>query len=153
MKSPGPVLLLTTIVILVSGAHAVFAVPGTIVFPLPTPVRARLGLVYHADVRSHGVRLSLTLPQRTYPQDALVRVIVRLENISRRIVQVGGVGAAVCDRRSPGIRVTGADNQVLYPPAIAWMLPSCGPSIMLRLRASLALELCRRLAKSSRCHG
>lgn len=93
----------------------------------PYSVQARPTSAYLAEVRTHGVELSLSLPRHDYPQDALVRVTVRLENISRRVVQVGATGAPACDRRGPGVLVSNASHQILYPPAITWLLPSCGP--------------------------
>lgn len=84
---------------------------------------------YGTRVVSHGIQLSLTFRRRTYSQDALVRVTVRLVNVSHRVVLIGGTGAAMCGQRGPGIQVTDANNRVQYPPAVEWMLASCGPRI------------------------
>lgn len=110
----------------------------------PYPVQARPTSAHRVEVRAHGVELSLSLPRRDYPRDALVRVTIRLENISRQLVQVGVTGAAVCDRRGPGVQVSTASHQILYPPAITWLLPSCGPVFLPRaLRSGRAIQ--RRL--------
>jgi hypothetical protein len=42
------------------------------------------------ETTTHGVKLFLSIPRRTYPRNALVRVTVRLQNISRRTVLVSG---------------------------------------------------------------
>jgi hypothetical protein len=98
-------------------------------FDAPTGAGAHLASVYTAQIRSHGVMLSISLARRDYPQDALVRVTLRLVNVSRRAVQIGGTGAAVCGQHGPGVRVTDTNNRQLYPPAVEWVLASCGPPI------------------------
>jgi hypothetical protein len=94
--------------------------------------RAYPASVYTSQARSHGVVLSLSLTHRTYPQDALVRVTVRLVNVSQHAVLIGGTEAAVCVQQGPGIRVTDSTDRRLYPPAITWLLASCGPPIIPR---------------------
>jgi hypothetical protein len=42
----------------------------------------------HVDTITHGVKLSLSIPRRTYPKNALVTVMVRLQNVSRHTVLV-----------------------------------------------------------------
>jgi hypothetical protein len=107
----------------------------------PIPAGTNSTSVYRTQIRAHGVELSLTFPRRTYPQDALVRVTVRLVNVSRRTVQIGGTGAAICGQHGPGVRVTDANNLQLYPPAAEWVLVSCGPPIHPRpLRPGHALQ-------------
>jgi hypothetical protein len=85
-------------------------------------VRARPAHVYTSQIRAHGVFLSISLARRTYPQDALVRVTVRLVNVSRRTVRVGATSGPVLGHYGPGVQVLGAGNQVLYPPAAEWVL-------------------------------
>lgn len=51
-----------------------------------------------------GVRVSLTLPRRAYPYQALVRVMVRIENLSRGLVLVNN-GPPGCPPISPFIAV------------------------------------------------
>lgn len=99
-------------------------------FEAPSVARAHPASIYASQIRSHGVVLSVSLARRTYPQDALVRVTVRLVNVSRRAVQVDGTEAAVCDQQGPGIRVSDRTGHKLYPPAITWLLTSCGPPII-----------------------
>jgi hypothetical protein len=98
-------------------------------FDAPTGAGAHPASVYTSQIRSHGVLLSVSLVRRAYPQDALVRVTVRLVNVSRRTLQVDGTEAAVCYQQGPGIRVTDSSGRKVYPPAIAWLLASCGPPI------------------------
>jgi hypothetical protein len=95
----------------------------------PTPAGTHPTPVYRTQVASHGVKLSLTFPRRVYPRDALVRVSVRLVNVSLRVVLIGRTEAAVCAQQGPGIRVTDSTHRNLYPPAITWLLASCGPPI------------------------
>lgn len=40
------------------------------------------------DTITHEVKLSLSIPRRTYPRDALVTVTLRLQNVSRHTVLV-----------------------------------------------------------------
>jgi hypothetical protein len=98
-------------------------------FHVPPSVNAHPPSLYTSQIGVHGVVLSVSLARRTYPQDALVRVTVRLVNVSRRAVQIGGTEAAICRQHGPGVRVTDANNRQLYPPAAEWVLASCGPPI------------------------
>lgn len=96
------------------------------------PARRPLASSLTASTVLYGVRLSLTLSRRVYPQDALVHVIVQVKNVTHKSVQIGGTGGAVCRQWGPGVRVGNAAGQAVYPPAITWMLASCGPPIRLR---------------------
>lgn len=98
-------------------------------FDAPTGAGAHPASVYTSQIRSHGVMLSISLARRTYPQDALVRVTVRLVNVSQRAVLIGRTQGSVCPQSGPGIRVTDSSGRKLYPPAIAWLPASCGPPI------------------------
>jgi hypothetical protein len=98
-------------------------------FEAQSAASAHPASVYMSQIREHGVVLSVSLARRTYPQDALVRVTVRLVNVSQRVVQIGGTEAAVCDQQGPGVRVTDSTGRKLYPPAVTWLLASCGPPI------------------------
>ena len=113
------------------GVRALVCLVVLLLLPLaaPSAVGAHPASVYTSQIRTHGVLLSVSLARRTYPQDALVRVTVRLVNVSQRTVQIGGTGAAMCGQDGPGVRVTDANNRQLYPPAAEWVLASCGPPI------------------------
>jgi hypothetical protein len=66
----GSALFLLTSVLAVAKAHA-------------TPASA-----IRVETVTHGVKLSLSIPRRTYPKNALVTVMVRLQNVSRHTVLV-----------------------------------------------------------------
>lgn len=56
---------------------------------------------------THGVKLLLSIPRQTYPRNALVRVTVRLQNVSRHTVLVSGNNPAL-------VVVLDASHQVVY---------------------------------------
>lgn len=82
-------------------------------------------------VVGHGVRLSLTVPRRKYPRDALVRVTVQVRNISRHTV---AIAPTICGPGYTSVAVTSPHGQVVYPPAVPSALPSCGSADGLPLR-------------------
>jgi hypothetical protein len=51
--------------------------------------QAQAGPVHVAVTSYNGLRLSLSVPQRAYPRNALVRVSVRLQNISHHTLVLG----------------------------------------------------------------
>jgi hypothetical protein len=68
---------------------------------------------------SQGVQLTLSVPARTYPRHALVRVTLRAHNVSHRMVQL--------DLRSAAVIVLDASGRVVYPPpSPTWMPPPTG---------------------------
>jgi hypothetical protein len=70
---------------------------------------------------SQGVQLTLSVPVRTYPRHALVRVTVRARNVSHRVVRL--------DLRSAAVSVLDASGRVVYPPpSPTWMPPPTGVS-------------------------
>jgi len=64
---------------------------------------------------SHGVKLTLMVPRRVYPRNALVRVTVTLRNVSGHDVQVSGQGMFCCSHYSLGAVVLDTAGQVLFP--------------------------------------
>lgn len=93
--------------------------------------RARAGRapVMTASRTARGVRLTLDLPRQTYPRDALVRVSVTVQSVSRTPVLVGATAAPECMRRGPGVQVLDAAGAAVYPPAAPWVMASCGHPI------------------------
>jgi hypothetical protein len=76
-----------------------------------------------------GVALTLAVPRQPYPQNALVRVRVTLQNVSHKPVMVDATSAPECAQRGPGVQVLNASREVVYPPAVPWVMASCGPPI------------------------
>ncbi len=67
------------------------------------------------DTVTHGVKLSLIVPRRTYPRNALIQVTVRLQNVSRRTVLVSsGING-------PTVVVLDSAKQVVYSPESPFM--------------------------------
>jgi len=64
---------------------------------------------------SHGVKLTLMVPRRTYPENALVRVVVTMRNLSRQDVQILGQGMYCCFPYTLGAVVRDASGQIVYP--------------------------------------
>jgi hypothetical protein len=74
------------------------------------------------------VKLSISLPQSSYPREALVRATVRLRNVSRAPVLVGSAPAAECAKIGPAAVVLAPDGTQVYPPApLGGLMGSCGP--------------------------
>ncbi len=63
---------------------------------------------------SHGVKLTLVVPRRVYPQNALVRVLVTMRNLSRQDVQILGQGMFCCGQYSLGAVVRDTSGQILH---------------------------------------
>ena len=80
--------------------------------PAPPIHAARLGSV-QASACLRGVCLTLIVPRRPYPHDALVQATVVVKNLSREQItgpwRTGGT-------EEPQVQVLGAHNHVLYPP-------------------------------------
>lgn len=90
-----------------------------------SPARATSNPRYQVDSVSHGLKLSLILAQRSYPENALVRVGVRVENVS--------AGTALLQQPTlcslnPEVEVVAANHKILYPPAVQGGKPAtCSP--------------------------
>lgn len=67
-----------------------------------------------SETTTHGVKLTLSMPRRSYPRNALVRVTVGLENVSRRAVLVSGNNPAT-------VAVLDTSRQVVYWPDTPFM--------------------------------
>jgi len=91
------------------------------------PVAAQWQPATHLTVStvSHGVKLTLTVPRRNYPRNALIRVSVRLENVSQHWKTISG-GGPMCGSNHPGAAVTTDAGLAVYPPAIPSVFASCG---------------------------
>lgn len=63
---------------------------------------------------SRGVKLTLMVPRRVYPENALVRVVVTLRNLSQQDVQISGQGMFCCGQYSLGAVVRDTSGQILY---------------------------------------
>ncbi|MDQ2742345.1 MAG: hypothetical protein M3Z66_08615 [Chloroflexota bacterium] len=64
---------------------------------------------------SHGVKLTLRVPRRVYPQNALVRVVVTMRNLSQQDVQILGQGRYCCFPYTLGAVVRDRSDQIVYP--------------------------------------
>jgi hypothetical protein len=86
----------------------------TVWSPVPRTNASSVAAAVQVDTVTHGVKLSLSIPSRTYPRNALVRVTVRLENVSRHTVLVSGNNPAIA-------LVLDASHQVVYWPDSPFM--------------------------------
>ena len=76
---------------------------------------------------SHGLRLTLVLPKQVYAVDELVRMTVRVQNVSRH----GMVPVVSCDTENPRVEVSARTGYVLYPPPVPFLtVPKC-PAVQL----------------------
>jgi len=91
-----------------------------------TPMRLTGTRSVTTAITSHGVRLTLTLHRNTYPQDALVRALVSMRNISHHSVWLDGGGPMYSGKSFPQVEVLNAGTSV-FPPAVTGYLPHQGP--------------------------
>lgn len=75
---------------------------------------------------AHHIRLTLTLPGRTFPADALVRVTVTARTTSRHRIWLLGSGPMTPGKSVPQVEVV-RDGAVVYPPALSRWIPQPGP--------------------------
>ena len=111
---------------LITGSIPWSATVTASITPRPAAV---VGHPHSVLVVSQGLKLSLTVSKSTYPRDALIQVVITLQNVSRHPIALGATAAPECDWTGPGVQVVDGGGQVLYPPATAWLLGSCGKKI------------------------
>jgi hypothetical protein len=89
-----------------------------------TPSQA--GTPNRTVVATHEVRVTVSIPRRIYPRDALVSVWIGLRNISHHAVYVPG---ACAGPTNPNVSVWSASRRLVYPPLIPVAEPR-GPLVM-----------------------
>jgi hypothetical protein len=75
-----------------------------------------------------GLRLTLTVPRRSYPRNALARVTVRVENVSHHDVTFMTPGIAPPGVTAPQVQVLDRTGHALFPPALSDYPPLPGPA-------------------------
>lgn len=86
-----------------------FLLPALPLLSLPSVSgRAQAHPPFQVSTVSHGLSLTLTIPAAGYPHDALVRITLRMQNISH-----GDIGLLGSD-----VQVLSTSRQVLYPPSV-----------------------------------
>lgn len=81
--------------------------------------RAASGSGIRVDTISHNVRLSLIVPKQVYPQNALVRVTVQVQNLSNHSMDLGATSGRYCPTTSPGVQVIDKIGTIVYPPEVS----------------------------------
>mgnify|MGYP001159368483 CR=1 FL=1 len=95
---------------------------------------AKLGGYYHVQTTrrtqavSRGVELSLSVPRPGYPDGALIRVAVAVENVSHQTVWLLAGGPQEPGKTFPQVEVLNDAGTVVYPPAFEGYLPPPGPA-------------------------
>lgn len=74
-----------------------------------------------------GLRLTLTIPHRRYPRNALILVWVTIRDVSHHEVGYWSPGVALSGVTSPQAEVLNQAGQVSFPPAMPFMPPLPGP--------------------------
>jgi len=105
--------------------RALFSLFVVLLFLTRSAVQAHPAEHLTVSTVSHGVKLTLTAPHRDYPENALIRVSVRLENLSHHWKTVRGSGP-LCGSNRPSAEVTTSAGLAVYPPAIPFVFASCG---------------------------
>jgi len=100
-------------------AATVSSIAGALLIAAPTDrtVQAVAPSAIRVQVTTRGVTLALTLPQRSYPRNALVRVRVTVHNGSERSLVVES-GQCQPGARSSSVLVVGAGSTALFPPTL-----------------------------------
>jgi hypothetical protein len=96
-------------------------------FTTPWPGRAAApNLTVTATV--HGLQLTLSMPNRSYPRYALVQVQGTVKNVSGHTLWFRGVGNTFPGLSNPEPEVLNRAGKVVYPPAFKYLYPLPGPS-------------------------
>jgi hypothetical protein len=74
-----------------------------------------------------GLRLTLTIPRRRYPHNALILVRATLRNVSHHDVGYWSPGVALPGVTAPQAEVLNQAGQVIFPPAMPFMPVLPGP--------------------------
>lgn len=74
-----------------------------------------------------GLKLSLTVPSLSYPRNALIRVSVSIQNVSRHVVGYLIPGVSLPGVASPQAEVLDRSGRIVFPPAMPYMPPLPGP--------------------------
>lgn len=74
---------------------------------------------------SHGLRLTLMLPKRSYPRNALIGATVKVQNVSHHMISAPGTS---CTQTEPFVEDIGPHGRILYPDGVSWLnlIPPCG---------------------------
>jgi len=117
-----------------------FVFPGSLLFVFPATCGAHPTLGSSIAMTSHGVELSLLLPRRTYPRNALVSTTVTLRNVSKHVVHLT-TSPSINGSQGPQVSVLDARRNVVYPPALQKLFRFPNPSPgQLRLRPGEAYQ-------------
>lgn len=75
-----------------------------------------------------GLKLMLTLPRRSYPHNALAKVTVSIQNISRHTLGYWVPGESLPGVASPQAEVLNRSGKLVFPPAMPFMPALPGPA-------------------------
>jgi len=75
-----------------------------------------------------GLKLTLTVPRRSYPLNALARVSLRIQNVSHHDIGYQTPGVSLPGVASPQAQVLDRSGSILFPPAMSFMPPLPGPA-------------------------
>jgi len=91
----------------------------------PTSVLAQPSTSYLSEKTANGVVVTLMVPKDVYLQNALVRVTVRVQNVTRRPRDVR-FPFSLCGFDAPGVSVRDDIGRLVYPPAmVPWIAAPC----------------------------
>lgn len=104
----------------------------------PQPASAALPRWSQVTITSQGVRLTLSVRHRSYPQNALVRVWARMENLAKHDIFLYDPGPQAAGKYIPQAAVLAAPGGQPLPISLTHYMPFPGPapsSFPLRARA------------------